>query len=318
MSNKSNEWYIERLEDSKLAKKSLSLYKCLINKILRGSGEKDLHEILMNPEKYVKSMTGDEIPLNTQDAMLGTILSVLSYSGLKESNTELYNLWYKEFRKVNERKQEIARSNIPSDKQKKGLLVWNEVLKKRDELGKKEYGSMRHLLLSMYSCIPPRRQLDYANMRVYFDPEIDVNMDHNQFHVYNKKMGSGYMLIHEYKTKKSYNNYLDKELPIELIKVVISSFKQMPRRKMFVTEKGKDFTNANHFQNYSNNMLKEIFENNNVTVNSLRHSFASCLRSLRDLSVYDHDRLSKKMGHSLSKNLEYAFFESTPHQSHSH
>lgn len=303
----SNEWYIENLKDSKkLAEKSKRLYVCLMKKILRETKCDNLHDILINPSKHMKNIVNKDTPTNTQDSIFGTILSFLYHSGLKEENPSLYEEWHNEFSKINKIKQEISRSNIPSERQKKGILNWNDVLIKRDE---QVYGSLPHLLLSMYTYIPPRRQLDYAVMRVYFDPSLEPLRDHNHFHVYNKKYDSAYILISEYKTKYSYNDYFDTDIPNELVSIIIHSFQQNPRRYMFMTERGRPFTDANHFQIFSNNILKEIFKNRNVSVNSLRHSFASRLKSLNNLSVHEHDILSRKMGHSLTKNLEYAFFD---------
>lgn len=302
----SNEWYLAKINGSELAKKSKSLYVTMFKKILRETGCEHIHDVLVNPSRSVKELIRVDVPTNTQDSVLGTILSILLHSGQKINNPALSEEWNKEFVKVNNIKQYKSRSNIPSEKQKKGILNWDTVLKTRDKL---EYGSMRHLLLSMYTYIPPRRQLDYACMRVYFDPTFEPSMDHNHFHVYSDKHASAYMFINEYKTKKSYNDFFETEIPTELVEIIISSFKKCPRRYLFVTEKKQVFTDANHFQIFSNKLLKNIFNNDAVSVNSLRHSFATRLKILNNLSVKEHDILSRKMGHSLRKNMEYAFFD---------
>jgi len=302
----SNEWYLGKINDSELAKKSKSLYVTMFKKILRETGCEHIHDVLVNPSRSVNDLIRVDVPTNTQDSVLGTILSILSHSGQKIHNPALSDEWNKEFVKVNTIKQDKSRSNIPSEKQKRCILNWDTVLKTRDRL---DYGSMRHLLLSMYTYIPPRRQLDYASMRVYFDPTFEPSMDHNHFHVYSEKHSSAYMFINEYKTKKSYNDFFETEIPTELVEIIISSFKRCPRRYMFVTENKQVFTDANHFQIFSNKLLKDIFNNDAVSVNSLRHSFASRLKTLNNLSVNEHDILSRKMGHSLRKNMEYAFFD---------
>ena len=46
-----------------------------------------------------------------------------------------------------------------------------------------------------------------------------------------------------------------------------------------------------------------------MSVNALRHFFASFLKSVPDLSVGEHEKYAKKMGHSLEKSLEYVLFD---------
>lgn len=302
----SNEWYFQKINEAKLAKKSKSLYITLVKKVLRETHTDDLHSILVNPSKYVDFIVSDAIPLNTQDAILATMLSVMTHSSLKEKHPDMYDAWSFEFKKVNQEKQDNARSNIPSTKQSKCIVKWNDVLKIRDNL---ELGSDEHLLLSMYTYIPPRRQLDYARLRVYFDPDYEPVKDHNHFHVYSNKHKSAYIFINEYKTSKSYMDHFDTEIPNELVKAVIVSFQKRPRREMFVTSKGCPFTDANHFQIYSNKLLKEIFGNMYISVTSLRHSFATFLKTLTNLSVNEHDKYARKMGHSLERSLEYVLFD---------
>jgi len=54
--------------------------------------------------------------------------------------------------------------------------------------------------------------------------------------------------------------------------------------------------------------LKKIFDDNQfVSVNSLRHSFASYLNSQRTLTLQQRENYAHQMGHSLMKNMEYVF-----------
>lgn len=307
----SNGWFYEMIDNSALAKGSKKVYGTMMRKILRETNQENICDVVFHPKTHIKAILNPSTPLNTQVLMLCTIVSFLSYSNMKASHTHLYDTWYNVFNDLNNKKREITRSNIPTDKQTRGILEWNDVLKVRDQL---VFGSMDHLLLSMYSYIPPRRQQDYASLRVYFDPHFDPPLDHNHFHVNNYTRGSAYLFLHEYKTKKTYGDYLETDIPHELVRIIIHSFRKKPRRYMFVTEQGLPFENVNHFQNYSNQILKRIFANSNVSVNSLRHSFATRLKSLENLSVHEHDTLARRMGHSLTMNLEYVHLPNPDHE----
>jgi len=293
----------------------------MINKILKETKEEDLHKVIINPKYYIHQLNRDDIPLSTRESMMGVILSIMSRiknTSLNPQNKEdkedkenkemekQHKIWYDVFKDINASRREIAGSNKPSDKQEKGLLNWKDVLKKRDKL---EVGSDEHLLLSLYTYIPPRRQMDYYKLRVYFDENCVPQKDHNHFHVFSKKYNSPYLCLVDYKTAKYYDVHFDTEIPPELIQTVILSFQKNPRLYMFLDKSGRPFKDPNRFQIYSNGILKKIFDNPNVSVNSLRHSFSSYLRTLKWLSVNEHKRLAQKMGHSLQKSMEYAFID---------
>ncbi len=294
-------------DDPDLSEKSKKLYQTMINKILKETKEEDLHKVIKNPKDYIPQLNRDAIPLSTRESMMGVILSIMSRTPLKQEMEEQHKIWYEVFKDINASRREIAGSNKPTEKQEKGLLNWKDVLKKRDKL---EVGSEEHLLLSLYTFIPPRRQMDYYKLRVYFDENCIPNKDHNHFHVFSKKYNSPYLCLVEYKTAKYYDIHFDTEIPPELIQTVISSFQKNPRLYMFLDKSGKPFKDPNRFQIYSNGILKKIFDNPNVSVNSLRHSFSSFLRTLKWLSVNEHKKLAQKMGHSMQKSLEYAFIDS--------
>lgn len=303
---KSTEWYINLLKDDvNLSERSKTTYLSTIrNSILKKTNENELHNILIDATKYIGIILGGDISDSTRHTSLSIIVSFFNrYTILKEKYANSHNIWVAEYMKITNILNDRKKSNIPSEKHAKGVLEWKKILEKRDE---QEYGSMCHLLLSMYTYIPPRRQEDYARLRVYFDPSYDPKKDHNHLHIYSNRYETNYICIKDYKTAKIYDTYIDTNLPYELIDIIITSFQRFPRRMLFVDNNGDDFKDVNRFQLYSNSMLKKIFNNEYITVSSLRHSFATYIRGL-NLSMNDHEKLALKMGHSYMKSLEYSY-----------
>lgn len=198
--------------------------------------------------------------------------------------------------------------NLPTQRQAQADVPWPDIIKRRDELAaadpKTQHGEA-HLLLSMYTYIPPRRQLDYANMRVYTDraASIEPKRDHNWIQLEKNKAT---MYIHDYKTAKYYSGYSQDNLPPPLIDIIRESLKVKPRDYLFAQADGTPFKNANSFQKYSNRILKSIFNNQHVTVNTLRHSFSTYENTKPDVTIGQRQENAKAMGHSLVRNLQYA------------
>jgi hypothetical protein len=198
----------------------------------------------------------------------------------------------------------LRESNIPTEKQVLSMLKWGDIIKVRDGL---EYGSNEHLLLCMHTYVPPRRQLDYARMRVYTDPDVDPLKDENYCQLFNRRLGAPVLFYHEYKNAKYFRDFLNKEVPIELLKVVASSLEKYPREYLFVNQKSGDLYNTQVFTTFANRVLKKVFDNEHVSVNTLRHSFVNYI-ARKQITFSDRKRIARKMGHTLSKSMEYVLY----------
>lgn len=263
-----------------------------------------IHHILHTPDTYGPCIKSLPKPLNTRFSYIVTVLAYLKYTGLKEDTPNLFNGWYKHFIEIKKELRAIELSNKPTARQAKATIPWATVIKKRNTL---PYGSPEHLLLSIYTYVPPRRQLDYTQMRVYTDPAANPQHNHNFIHLYSNKFKSPYMLFSHYKTAKHHTRpFFNKEIPKELIDIIKRSLKAKPRNYLFTSRGGDEpYKDANSFQKYSNKILKKIFDNPYVSVNSLRHSYATYLDKLPNIDARRRQRDAMKMGHTLRKALEY-------------
>lgn len=305
-----DEWYIEQVVDNPFINdKAKTTYKYAINAIKRICNNKSIHDILTTPTAYGPKLLSSNIPEHSRKTYLTTILTFLRTSGLKANNKELFLQWYRYYMQISEAIAERERNNIPTERQVANNIDWEKVLRVRDTL---PIGTIPHVLLSIYTYVPPRRQMDYMAFRVYADPHATPVLNHNHFHLFSKKYNSPYMFINKFKNAKHFKAFFNKEIPPQLVKTIKLSLKNSPRDHLFVQENGEIFTAVNSFTQYSNRILKRIFDKPGMTVNVLRHSFATYANSLPNITVGERQRNAIKMGHSLRKTLEYSLKKSDP------
>ncbi len=304
-----NEHYNAQITDNPfISENSKTTYITNMKGILKRYDAKTIHELLHTPERYGPMINQGSEPLNTRYSYFIAILAYIRYSGIKSRDKDIFRGWYVEFEKVREQVKHMEDNNIPSKKQERNMIDWKQVLAVRDRL---LYACPEHLLLSIYTYVPPRRQLDYTHMRVYNDAKEVPKLDHNHFHTYSNKYKTAYMFINEFKNAKFFKSFFNKEIPVELVKILKKSLELTPRIYLFVDSDGKAYSTANAFQKYSNGILKRVFDKPEMCVNVLRHSYSTHM-SQQYVTVGERQRSAIKMGHSLKKTLEYAFMQKDP------
>jgi len=275
-----------------------------------------LYDLMLNPMLYGQNIVESELTLNTKKNHLVGILTLLKNSGAKRSHPKLYSTWYKYFIAINRVILTLIGTNTPTERQAKNAIKWETIIQVRDRL---KFGSYDHLLMSMYTMVPPRRQWDYMQMPVYLDPEYNPELDHNHLHVKNNKHQAPYMFIIDCKNAEYFNPFFNKEIPKKLVKTLLLSMKDRPRSYVFTQNngKGQPFDNTNSFQKFSNRAFKRIFkddpmftgDSSGVSVNVLRHSFATYINEQADIPVATKKRLAIKMGHSYNTHIEHVLLE---------
>lgn len=299
----SDEDMVKSIQDSPFLSSDRSK-STVINQVKQGmyfTESESIYDYLTHPAENGIKFFDDSVGLNKRYNCLKSALSVMRTCGWKSDHTVLYNVWYKWFVKASSEQRDVLGSNKANKRQRENAVDWEDVIRIRDEL---PYGSMDHVLLSMYTMIPPRRQLDYARMRVYMNPEEEPDLDHNMFHLNSKRVGGPFMFLNEFKNAKFFNTYFNKYIGQDLVNVVKKSMEMNPRNYLFGRKDGFPYENTDSYQSFSNGRLKKIFDKPGMSVNVLRHSFASYVNkkrvSLRQLKIYSY-----QMGHALIKHLEY-------------
>jgi len=179
----------------------------------------------------------------TQKSILGAIVSVLSLFADKTAYKGVYKHYYTAMMaKVKEVK--ANETGEKTEKQKENWVDWKEVIEKSAEQRKKlaELSSKKsltpqeaeHLLqsmvLSLYVCIPPRRNQDYLDMKVIKKWTSDLSPEFNYLDLTGEQF-----IFNKYKTAKKYG--IQKvPIPAELMDILVAYLKHHVLYKEF---KGK-------------------------------------------------------------------------------
>jgi integrase len=189
----------------------------------------------------------------------------------------VYNRWFALLNNVNTDLKKVESSGIKTQKQTDNWMSWPEIMAIRDAL---KPDSIEHLLLSLYVDIPPRRALDYTNMKMVDD---GVN---NYCDMKNKKF-----IFRKYKTVKTMGEQSE-PIAEDLYRIIESYHGKNPSEFLL----GKSYTSPNITK-----MLNKIFKSK-VSVNMIRHIYLS---NKYGQQKEDMKKDSIAMSHSLSTQADY-------------
>ena len=246
-------------------------YKCNMGTLVKTLGCESIREMITNPEKYIPLIESTLTKITTKKNAYLVILTYLRNSGM-QSICEIVKQWYAKYATVRDLTIFNEKNNILTEKREKSKIVWEDVIKLRDKL---VYGSMDHLLLSMYTYIEPRRQADFHKMRIYDEEAVDPIGDHTFIHMCHPTNGR-FMNIIE---KRAYADIIQ-NIPVELVNIIRASQQQFPRDYVFVTRKGDPYTTPNAFTIKSNEAFKRLFDNKLVSLTSIGHAYANRINGI--------------------------------------
>lgn len=259
----------------------------------------DKHEInyknpksILNLVTEIQKIKGKSNSDNLSASALRTYLSsIVWFYKQANMNEELIHLLNKRIRSINSIKTKEYDENKLNDKELKSFIPWPQVLEVYDTLYASRYNSQlqfkKCITIALYVLFPPRRLADYSHMIcVANDENLD---DTKNYYVMQPK---GKFIFNEYKTKQKYGS-----------QKFIISVKLNKLLTEYVTK--YDLINKELIGISEIDLTKKIkrtfkkFTDQNVTVNTLRHSFISYLVSQNKLQITKQRKnLSIKMAHS--------------------
>jgi len=247
---------------------------------------------------------------STQKSTLGTIVAVLTSLKDKATYKSLYNFYYE---RMSDASKE-ARSADTTEKtktQKMNWVEWDDIIKKRAEMEKnlptsktklltvESYNNLlSYVILSLYTMIPPRRNLDYQNLFVVKKWDDKMDKSKNYYDLATDKL-----IFNKYKTSKAHGQQeIDISNNEELLKALTIFIhfhpdKKKPEYRLLVSINGAPLTSINSITR----ILNKVFEKN-VGSTMIRHVYLS------DKYKLDMDEMKKDadaMGHTLSTQRDY-------------
>ena len=258
-------------EDKGLSDNSKKLYLSNLRKLNNGSPIKNLNFLKDMPKCL--ALVADYAD-NSKRSYIISACSVLKQMPKMKT---AYNKWFSLLGNVNSDLKKVESSGIKTQKQADNWMSWDDILAIRDNL---KPDSVEHLLLSLYVDIPPRRALDYTNMKMVDD---GIN---NFCDMKNKKF-----IFRKYKTVKTMGEQIEK-IPEELYRIIESYHGKNPSEFLL----GKAYTSPNITK-----MLNKIFKSK-ISINMLRHIYLSDKYGSQQKEMQS-DALA--MGHSSGMQKDY-------------
>lgn len=180
-----------------------------------------------------------------------------------------------------------------------GILSWDQIVDYRTKIDPKFRYGLSHLLISLYTCIPPMRD-DFGLVKIISDDSQLNDMDN--FYVINTNM----LHFNHYKTVESYKSFKFK-VPIVLRDVIIGSLKLNPRQYLITQNLNKSE------KPYNNGKLTALISstfkldhNTNLTINDFRHAFETYMGQYGiDFELEEKRYINQIVGHDSNQRDFY-------------
>lgn len=311
----SSEFVIElfqKLKDKNLSDKSTNLYvKYLIN--LNNKEPFNNLMFLKNTDDILKKL--ENYSDNTKKTILSAITSILSLYNDKSVYKKLHKFYFElMMNKANDMKN--IDSNIKTEKENKNWIEWEEIITIRERLKNEilefidnkiisvaQYNKLLSLLvLSLYTMIPPRRNVDFIEMFFINHNKDTLDSNKNYLDYINKKF-----IFNNYKTNKKYG-LQSLEIPNNLLEIINLYLKHHPLNpdKKLLFKKNIEFrflvfSDGSPFNlNSTTRLLNKLFDGKRIGSSMLRHIYLSSKYNIDEMKT-DADA----MGHSLMEQKSY-------------
>lgn len=197
-------------------------------------------------------------------------------------------------KKVIEKYQEYIKElkTISSEREKDHNKVsgtipkWDEIEKIRDKEHELKHWK-NHLILSLYTYIPPRRLKDYVMLKIAMTPKDMKDEHYNYYDMKNNKL-----IFNVYKTQKTHHTQTE-TIPEELATIIDKYIDDKNLKAGDLLLGFKDY----HQIHYILNKLL------GCGVDNIRHSFVN--NEYDSPAVKKMEENAEKMGHTLSTHIQY-------------
>lgn len=241
---------------------------------------------------------------------LASILAYLKHSNTKQSDKKSFNAWYSYYEPLKKQIEEQVRMSKPTKRQLESMVKWGDVIKARDNLAKTHYASRDHLILAMYTYLPPRRQEDYYQVYVIQKRPYPKNLGSLKAYL-DLTSSPPTLAVNVYKTAKAFSSW-EKKLPTQefkpLLDIIKKSLQLTPRDYLFTQVNGQPYEHTISYTRFSNRVFKKYL-GPKVTLNSIRHAAVKASLTDEDKTYDEQSQYAKDMGHGFDTHRKYKLID---------
>jgi hypothetical protein len=299
--------FVDAINDAAIKEVTKTMYKANIRRISNILNQ-SIAEYLKTPQttynKLIMALKDTEtgnINSKSLKLLVATIMAIMKHSMIKQTDRKLFTKWYGIHMAISKKVDDEEISSVAQGRLKDGYILWEEVIEARDILAKKTFASRDHLIMAIYTFIPPRRQEDYYRVQIL--NSSSTLQDPEASGVIYMYKSPPVMEIFMYKTAKTYNNW-SIDIPIELLDIIKHSLQTNPRDYLFIQQDGAPYKGNNPFRLMTNRVFKRLF-GESVTLNSIRHAGAQQNLLNARKSMADQHKYAQDMGHKYETHQRY-------------
>jgi site-specific recombinase XerD len=296
-------FYYDALDKAEISEKTRATYSYSLKRIQKLIPDKTMSAILNAPEESYATLAQTIQNKPSLQTTMASVLAAFKHSNIKKDIPDLLRRWYSFFGPLAAEVEKERESNIPTERQEKARVSWETVEEKLTTATKKERASREFLVLCMYTMIPPRRQEDYYQVYIYQDPN-DASSKETHHAYIDLTAASPIIHVKDFKTASTMKAWT-KDIPQRLLDEINMSLRNDPRDYLLTQKNGDAYTTPNSFTQSTNRCLSKIL-GSHVTVNSLRHAYATMIKE-KGLSVWEYKQEARDMGNRMIMNMTYAF-----------
>ena len=269
---------------STLSASSINAYAtnlCKLHKTIEAKGDCDTYKWLYNVDKITDYL--DEKAISTRRNYIVAIIVWLKTA--EEKNKKLIELYEEELQEIVKEYNDGLNNQEKSAKQKENWLDFEDVerlrktykrivkkegilSKEKDKLKYQELNTFqKYLVLCLFTLTPPRRSMDYTNMRIVSEGEYEnSNKATSMNYCVMKSKRKMYFVFNSYKTAKKHGEQKI-EIPSTLASVIWTWSEINPTNYMIINRKHEPMS-----ANYMTKFIQKIFadKGKKISVNMLR------------------------------------------------
>jgi len=275
-----------------LSEKSLATYTSTLYNLpvkVLGENQPVSMEFFKDTDRIMKYL--EDTPPNKRKSIMGAVFVLTNDESARDlmiEDSKVVNDHYKE--------QKKSKKEIENWIDWKDILnIYNAKLRTANLIFKKKVITPEDInilndfiILSCYVLMPPRRLMDYAEMKIR-------NFDENT----NNCIKGKNIIFNNYKTTKAYGKQTF-PMPKEFATLVKKWMTINETDYLVFHKKGKETSVSN-----LNKQINSIFDGKKISVDMIRHSFLTHYYSGKMPSLVEMEAMSKKMAHSVNTALTY-------------